>query len=105
MVTDITTDGETTTLVTSEADGHRQVIVPTGIDTRTARRLLGTVRRIDRVIIETGPDGHRASARGRRHRLPFSGPIPLAAALGLTRLGVPTSVERGTTRWSSPVGR
>ena len=93
MVTDISSDGETTVLVSQESDGARQVVVAAGIDTTTARRLLGTVRRIDRVIIEAGPSGTRARARGRRHRLPFTGPIPVAAALGLARLGVPTSVD------------
>ena len=88
-------DGDSsTTLSTQTAGGAVRVVIPSLADTAAARRFLGTVRRVDRVQIEVGANDTRAQARGRRHRLPFSSPVPLALALGLAALGVPTSITR-----------
>lgn len=84
-----------TTVLAGSGSGSPRVTIPCCADVTRARRWLGSVRRIARVEIEAGERATTARAWGLRHRLPFSMPIPVAVALGLTELGVPTTVVTG----------
>ncbi len=71
-----------------------RVTIPSRPDVDRARQWLGSVRRIAGVEIAVGARPTTARAWGCRHRLPFTSAIPVAVALGLTELGVPTTVVR-----------
>jgi hypothetical protein len=94
-ITAIQSSGDRTTLSGCDRNRPMRVVIPSRVDVGAARRWLGSVRRIDRVEITVGRTCTEARARGRRHRLPFAAVIPLAAALGLTELGIPTILVGG----------
>ena len=58
-----------------------------------ARQLLATMRRIDRVRIDTSDRAPRCSLEGVGHRLPTRRAVSLRTALGLRRLGVPVTMS------------
>lgn len=64
-------------------------------DVAGARRLMGAMRRIDRVVVDVDARGTRCMVHGISHRLPSRRRVPLALARGLQQLGVTLTV-RGT---------
>lgn len=58
-----------------------------------ARRWLRAMRRIDGVTIRVGAGRTTATVRGVSHRLPVTRPISLLAAAGLSRRGIPLTIE------------
>lgn len=64
-------------------------------DARTAAGIAGGYRHVSWVRIALHDDGPRAVVHGQRHRLPVTAPLPVDAALGLARAGVPTLVTTG----------
>ena len=74
------------------ADGSR-LVVDAPADVEAARRWLAAVRRVGLVDIERRGTTHVAVATGIGPRLPFERRLTLAIALGLCRLGVPTTIS------------
>ncbi len=84
-----------TMLVAKGPSGEHVVTLGSRPDGDAARRRLAAVRRIDGVEFRMSPDEVRAVIRGSRHRLPFTTPIPVTVALGLTELGVRATIVNG----------
>lgn len=86
------------TLLRAEGPAGEQVVrVVSEPDDDGARRRLAAYRRIDRVEFHVSGDRVGAVIRGKRHRLPFAGPVPVAVALGLTELGIGTTIFTGAS--------
>lgn len=93
-VTGIRPGRHLTVLYAGAGAASKRWVLPVAPDVGGARRRLGSVRRIDQV--EFTVDNGKTSARiwGVRHQTPFATAVHPAVALGLTSLGVRTTVER-----------
>lgn len=95
LVTALHRNGPETVLCTAHGGSTTAVALAATPDLDGARRRLRSARRIDRVDVVVAGPKVRAVMRGSRHRLPFTGPVPVAVALGLATLGVRTTVVQG----------
>ncbi len=95
MATALHANERGTVLRTGGPAGPTVVALAAEPDRDGARRRLRSVRRIDSVDFVVGSSGTRAEVRGKRNRLPFTGPVSIAVALGLAELGVRARVVNG----------
>lgn len=87
--------GHTRVTVLDGHGGGSAVTLAHRPDARAAEGVTGGYRHVSWVRIALHDDGPRAAVHGQRHRLPVTAAIPVDAALGLARAGVPTLVTTG----------
>ncbi len=85
--------GRRGTTLDSGPDNTKLVVKECYPDLDAARSRLAAVRRINRVEYTVMGDGVRATLHGKRSRLPFVTVVSLPIALGLTALGLPTTMN------------